>query len=462
MRNRTAHLWISSKYAILKNNVMVGMCVVLVVCSLSAHSPSALQAQTSATRRQTTEQSQTSGAKFSAPLASSDNERNDSSRQGRIGIVGLVKEGENLRGRVRFKPMGSDAWVDIPSEIIDKRDHLDRFVSAGQPYEQVRLRLVAPQDRLQRLFGVSGWTEIKDHTTLEGVVVSNDYSGGIFGDGDWLLKIRPDPAFNRLLFNRAGRKNADGLVECEIEPLDALGNEDNAREFFGRVTGKRVRIVGTWVEDQSHDDKTEIHPITSIACLDGEFVHLFAFSDDSDNFPAQVPHSKENRVAYFSVPINPAFTTFSISQEEPYVRSRSVGVTVDASGNRVVVGTVQSGTSDEGKGFYYAKLKLERCPPHGCEQPVPPRGHYLEVQFFDGTDAAGGSMFLQNANGSFRERPLGANLSKEQLAQVAASLAGELGMRYVLRGDTIKLYAPSPWPRIVCSPGVFNFSDGED
>ena len=144
------------------------------------------------------------------------------------------------------------------------------------------------------------------------------------------------------------------------------------------------------------------------------------------------------------------------------MRSRSVGVSVDASGNRVVVGTVQSGTSDEGKGFYYAKLKLERCPPHGCEQPVPPRGHYLEVQFFDGTDAAGGSMFLQNANGSFRERSLGANLSKEQLAQVAASLAGELGMRYVLRGDTIKLYAPSPWPRIVCSPGVFNFSYGED
>jgi hypothetical protein len=71
-------------------------------------------------------------------------------------------------------------------------------------------------------------------------------------------------------------------------------------------------------------------------------------------------------------------------------------------------------------------------------------------------------MFLQNGNGSFKERKLAANLTSIQLAQIAASLADELGMRYVLRGDTIKLYAPRPWPRIACDPGVFNYSDGDD
>ncbi len=377
-------------------------------------------------------------------------------------MVGLIREGESRRGVVRFKPSGSDAWVDIPVELIDKRDQLTRLVGEdGRAYEKVRLQLVGQQDRLERLFGVWGWNELRDNVTLVGTVVSNDYSGGIGGDGDWLLKVRPSPGYEHLLVNRAGRRNADGLVECEVEPLDSLGNEDNAKAYFGRLRGKRVTMVGTWAEDKSHDDKTEIHPITSISAVEGDFIHLYAFSDDSDNFPADVPHSKENRTAHFSLFVNPAFTTFSISEERAFVRSRSVGVVGDASGRRLV-GTIETGTPDEGKGFYYLKLKLEQCPVQGCHQPVPPHGHYLEVQFFDGTGPGGGSLFLQNANDSLKERVLAPNLTKEEMAQVAASLAQEIGMRYVLRGDTIKLYAPRPWPRIVCDPGVYNYSDGDD
>src|SRR5204863_8856179 len=138
----------------------------------------------------------------------------------------------------------------IPVDMIDKREHLGRLVGAdAQAYEQVRLQLVGQQDRLKRLLGLWGWNEIQDYRTLVGVVESYDYSEGIGGDGDWLLKVRPDAAYNRLLFNRAGKRNADGLVECEIEPLDALGSEDNARAYFGRLVGKRVIMVGTWVED---------------------------------------------------------------------------------------------------------------------------------------------------------------------------------------------------------------------
>jgi hypothetical protein len=445
----------------MKNAVLL-FTLLLVICLSSACAPSILRGQTARNSNQGTTRPQTSTANVSRALASGDNSRHDFTRLGRAGIVGLIKEGENRAGVVRFNPSGSDVWVDIPSDMIDQKDQLGRLVGDdGQAYQRVRLQLVGQQERLRRLLGIWGWNEIQDNTTLVGVVESNDYSGGIGGDGDWLLKIRPDPGFEALLVNRSGVRNADGLIECEIEPLDAIGNEENANSYFGRLRGKRVIMLGTWVEDKSHDNKTEIHPITSISCVDGDFMHLFVFSDDSDNFPADVPHSKENRTAHFSLRINPVFTTFSISEERTFVRSRSVGVVADPPG-KLLVATVESGTPDEGKGFYYIKLKLERCPPQGCEQPVPPHGHYLEIQFFDGTDSSGGSMFLQNGNGSFRETPLAANLSKEELAQVAARLAEELGMRYVLRGDTIKLYAPRPWPRIVCNPGVFNYSEGDD
>lgn len=377
-------------------------------------------------------------------------------------MVGLIKVGEKNQNVVRFKPASSDTWMNIPADLINRREHIARMVATdGQTYEQVRLRLVGQKERMRQLYGVSGWNELQDYTTLVGVVVSHDYSGGIFGDGDWLLKVKPDQGYEQLLVNRSGKRNEDGLIECEVEPLDALGNEDNANSYFGRLTGKRVVMVGTWVEDKSHDDKTEIHPITSIACVDGDFIHLYAFSDDSTNFPAGVPHSKENRTAHVSLPLGAAFTTFSISEETAYVRSRSVGVQGDASARRLVA-NIETGTPDEGRGFYYLKLKPEQCPPQGCEQPAPPHGHYLEVQFFDGTGPEGGSMMLQKDNGSFRERTLPPNLSATQLAQTLASMANELGMRYILREDTILLYAPRPWPRIVCDPGVFNYTDGDN
>lgn len=169
----------------------------------------------------------------------------------------------------------------------------------------------------------------------------------------------------------------------------------------------------------------------------------------------------ENRTASVALPLNTPSTTFSIVEEQNRARSKSISIVTDQGVGRLVA-TIQSGTADEGRGFYYLKLKPEKCPPQGCAPPVPPHGHYMQVTFFDGTDAAGGSIFLQVSNTSYAERPLAANMTRFQLAATTASLAEQLGIRYVLKGDSIKLYVPRPWPRIVCDPGVFNYTDGVD
>lgn len=377
-------------------------------------------------------------------------------------LVGLVRTGEDLSGILRFKPLGSDKWVDVPQGLIKKRDHLNNLDENGQAYEEVRLHIAGQQEQTEQLFSLLGWNEIQDYVTLVGVVESNDYSGGLGGDGDWLLKVRPDPGYERLLVNRAGHRNSDGLIECEIEPTaGSFDNENNARAYFGRIRGKRVTIIGTWVEDKSHKDKTEIHPITAISSRDGNTVHIFAFTDDSDNFPAKVPHSEENRKVEMSVPVDPSHNSFSIIEERYRARSHSIGIVGGASGKRLVA-KIETGTPDEGRGYYYAQLMLTTGPPHGGDLPPPPRGHYLEIKFLDDTGMRGGEMFLQKDNNNYRERTLGANLSPSELAQVCAGLAEELGMRYVLRGDTIKLYAPQPWPRFVCDPGVFSYRSGTD
>lgn len=442
----------------MKMKTLVSTLLIVAVCTIVSGCTSLAQQGQNINARDRNLGQRASDSRYSAG-ESSDNLQAEGGTD-RASLIGFIKE-SGSPGTVLFRPLGSDGWISIPMRLIKRRDPVESVMLDGRSHEQVRLRLAGQQQEVQRLFGLMGWNEIRDYTTLVGVVQTTDYSGGIGGDGDWLLKIKPDPAYERLLINRAGRRNEGGLIECEVEPPDAVGDEDNQKAYFGRLKGKRVTVVGTFVEDKSHDNKTEIHPITSITCADGEFVHILVVSDDSDNFPANVPHSEENRTAHISIPLAAGLTTFSVAEEKDRARSKSIGVVSSASGNHLVA-TIQSGTPDEGRGFYYARVKPERCPPHGCEQPVPPHGRYLAVQFFDGVGESGGWLFLQKDNTTFKERQLAPGLSAADIARIAASLADELGMRYVLNGTTIKLYAPDPWPVIKCSHPNFNFWDGQD
>src|SRR5262245_7739434 len=161
-----------------------------------------------------------------------------------------------------------------------------------------------------------GWDVRSDDQELIGIVRSHDRNGGLFGDGDWILKIEPQPSHQFLLTNRDGRRNADGLVECEIEPTDSIDTDEMERHFFGPLAADpagnpiTVTIHGPWVEDLAHDAKTEIHPIKSILIDWGMFgpvkhIEFFVFSDDSANFPHRVPQSGDDQEGRFLVPYPP-------------------------------------------------------------------------------------------------------------------------------------------------------------
>lgn len=109
--------------------------------------------------------------------------------------------------------------------------------------------------------GVQGWNKLADNVTLVGTVVDHWYNGGAWeGDSDWSLKILPDPeSYVWVAVNSAGGVNNDTLVECEIRTI--FDDEASEQNVFGPLLGRRVTAVGTWVEDVSHDYKTEIHPL---------------------------------------------------------------------------------------------------------------------------------------------------------------------------------------------------------
>src|SRR5260221_5533023 len=138
--------------------------------------------------------------------------------------------------------------------------------------------------------GVSGWIELQDNTRLVGVATGDAYSGHDavfhpFEDWDWSLFVQPAQGFENLATNRAGVQNDNGNIECEIQPPDGFWDDGTMHRYLDPLIGHTVTMVGTWVEDISHNNKTEIHPITSI--LDEQpgdlekLIQFFVFCDTS-------------------------------------------------------------------------------------------------------------------------------------------------------------------------------------
>ena|SRR5215472_19389031 len=92
--------------------------------------------------------------------------------------------------------------------------------------------------------------------------------------------------------------------------------------FFGPLIDHTVIVVGTWVEDISHTNKTEIHPITSILREINSEPGLFytekraeflGFCDTSTPQlgpdpprPNVPPHANELRIAQFQIRFPPS------------------------------------------------------------------------------------------------------------------------------------------------------------
>jgi Protein of unknown function (DUF3892) len=281
--------------------------------------------------------------------------------------------------------------------------------------------------------GVFGWREIRDNVTLKGQVVEHSRSG----DGDWILKIRPNSEFVHLLKNLSGKINEDNLVECEVEPWDNLDSDFWERYYFKDYLNKQVTVTGTWVEDKSHDDKTEIHPITSIVFEedfhDTKFVEIMVFSDDSANFPASVPHTCENRIFNFAIPFQTKPVVphhdhvgrHTIRGQVNYTNSTSFSITNDAGGNSFFTGTIESGVPSNSRGFYFGRFMLfYESIPRFIPVNVIPLGHDLritskELSYYRSTRGANHSKYISILGG--KENGVHWKLSKDMVISLMRS-----------------------------------------
>jgi hypothetical protein len=143
-------------------------------------------------------------------------------------------------------------------------------------------------------------------------------------DDDTSVNVQPDPT-SALLRNRAGHKNANGWVECEINVGSAWRADYEG--WVSSLLGRTVTAHGVFVEDTEHDDKTELHPLDLVFAavgsshLPGDWIgslasqqHLTvgtsllavrfaAASDDRDD--DRPPLSNSTRAATFTLPFPP-------------------------------------------------------------------------------------------------------------------------------------------------------------
>jgi hypothetical protein len=84
---------------------------------------------------------------------------------------------------------------------------------------------------------------------------------------------------------------------------------------------------------------------------------VLVFADESANIPAQVPHSNENRLGTFTVPVAPQ-SSYEVFDELNQAGSR--GFEIYQSGTDWFLrGNIWSGRASEGKGFYYSRLRVQ-------------------------------------------------------------------------------------------------------
>jgi len=217
--------------------------------------------------------------------------------------------------------------------------------------------------------GVFGWNVLSDRVVLVGKVTSHGFSGGVIGDGDWKLMVDPDVGCKHLLVNSDGKPNEGGHIECEVEPTDSVGAESFEKTCFAPLVGRVVNMEGPWVEDLSHGDKTEIHPIFSImspiALPPGPprwRWEIFAFSDDSEDFPAEVPFSGQSIAAHFefhlgSPPAGPENKPYLEFIDETSLAASVSAKVADTSQGYVLLLDVMSGTAPQ-QGFYHAIIDV--------------------------------------------------------------------------------------------------------
>jgi hypothetical protein len=240
--------------------------------------------------------------------------------------------------------------------------------------------------------GVAGWRMLSPTARVKGSVVAVNWGGSknwinLNKDGDWSLFVMPVMADAHYANNSAGVTNAPskgqaaGIIECEILPINS--SEALFNSLFKPLspanpadtsTWKHATVTGTWVEDLSHDNKTEIHPISSVLVMTAQLAtgareFLFCAFSDASTAPVQpyrplpVPFARENQTATFSIDFPPrpspnATPKYTIANL-PCTRSKPI--TASLAGPPLkpqLTGQVSTGLPSDGLGLYAGNISV--------------------------------------------------------------------------------------------------------
>jgi hypothetical protein len=232
--------------------------------------------------------------------------------------------------------------------------------------------------------GVDGWTVRQDQAEfIRGTVFAATWNAGSPDwnpleisketDGDWSLFLQPDdPAWAE---NAAHTVNPSpnagmppGLVECEVQP--AVNDQATFDATFRAIVGRRVTMTGSWVEDLSHGNKTEIHPIWYLwtdVDPDDSSLYWFAFSDASggDATKPQLPPNAGasiravlERVPFPQGPAGPSRPEYTETAIVDRCEGKTLTVASNGQASPHLTGTLETGRPDAGKGMYAARITL--------------------------------------------------------------------------------------------------------
>jgi hypothetical protein len=206
--------------------------------------------------------------------------------------------------------------------------------------------------------------------------------------------VKPDATHQALLTTRNGSTNPDGMIPCGVGLDPTLPGWDKLVQLVADANAHRVRVVGTWCDDDD-SDTTAIRPLGMLAVwhqievydIDGWPVavrdyDLYAFAHKATEPETFVdPHVDESQ----SLSIRLEFPMRSSNGAIPFSRAYhptvsdhidSISFAVDESGALVQFEVaIETGSPNDGKGFYAAQIGLtfdepeleQFCPPGVCD-----------------------------------------------------------------------------------------------
>jgi hypothetical protein len=111
------------------------------------------------------------------------------------------------------------------------------------------------------------WTLLSPQRTLVGRLHRVYEPSGWFEDHDTNFVVSPAQEYAALLVNHAGVRNKSGSMELEVQAVFTLQmrHRPEFESWAHGMVDHTVTASGVWVEDDKHDQRTELHPVDIVA-----------------------------------------------------------------------------------------------------------------------------------------------------------------------------------------------------